>query len=369
MADSNYFIGLISGTSVDGVDCALVQFDGNLPSLIATHFSATDSLLRKKILHLCEGKQIDLGQYGQIDVEIGHAFANAVNELLEQVSIDTGAIRAIGSHGQTVYHQPTGKFPFTLQLGDPNTIAQLTGITTIADFRRRDMAAGGEGAPLAPLLHKNCFHSSTADRVVINIGGISNITVLPKDGHCVDFDTGPGNVLMDFWIAKNRQQTFDNNGDWARTGNTSQELLTTLLEEPYFSLPHPKSTGRELFNAGWLESKLQQFNNDIADADVQATLLELTVNSIVTAVQRVASPTEIYICGGGAHNAVLMERLEQGFDGRSVETTSAVGVDPDWVEAVAFAWMAKQTLEGQVVDTTAFTGAAEATILGGIYQA
>lgn len=369
MVTNDYFIGLISGTSVDGIDCALVEFTDNKPRLVATHFVTIDHALREKILKLCEGTEIDLKMYGQVDVEIGRRFATAANELLENESITAATIKAIGSHGQTVYHQPVGEFPFTLQLGDPNTIAQHTGITTVADFRRRDMTVGGEGAPLAPLMHRNCFQSATEDRVVINIGGISNITVLNKDGQCAAFDTGPGNVLMDFWIDKCKQQTIDNDGDWARTGEVNQELLELLLQEEYFSLPHPKSTGRELFNGHWLENKLNAIEEDVSGADVQATLLQLTVSTIVAEIQRSAAPAKVYVCGGGVHNSVLMEKLQQTLSDCTVNSTSALGVDPDWVEAIAFAWMAKQTIEGRASDTSAFTGASQATILGGIYQA
>lgn len=369
MATSDYYIGLISGTSIDGVDCALVQFENEQPQLQATHFKPSDAALREKILRLCDGKQIDLELYGQTDVEIGRVFAAAAMELLEEAKVDKSAIRAIGSHGQTVYHHPLGNYPFTLQLGDPNSIAALTGITTVADFRRRDMAVGGQGAPLAPLLHRNCFRSSNHDRVVLNLGGISNITVLNRDGSCCAFDTGPANVLMDYWIEKHQQQRFDKNGDWARTGKTDQALLKSFLDEEYFSRAIPKSTGRELFNGHWLQDKLQQYGEPVAAEDVQATLLELTTSTVVSAIKRETSPQQVYVCGGGAHNSALMERLQQSLADCSVESSSVAGIDPDWVEAIAFAWMAKQTIEGHPIDASAFTGATEAVILGGIYQA
>ncbi len=369
MTDSRYYIGLISGTSVDGVDCVLVQFENDQPRLLHTYFKAVEPELKAKILSLCSGTQINLSDYGQIDVEIGQEFAVAVNRLLEKASIDAASITAIGSHGQTVYHQPGGDYPFSLQLGDPNTIAQLTGITTVADFRRRDMAAGGEGAPLAPLLHRNCFHSSAEDRVVVNIGGISNITVLNKDGECAAFDTGPGNVLMDYWIHKIKGQDFDADGDWARAGSVAEGFLQGLLDDEYFSRPHPKSTGRELFNGPWLEDKLKQFAEKISDVDVQATLLSFTASTIASDIHRIATPQHAYICGGGVHNSALMECLQQHLGDCIVTTSSAVGLDPDWVEAVAFAWMAKKTIDGEAIDTSAFTGARQASILGGIYQA
>lgn len=369
MIDSDLYIGLISGTSIDGVDCALVQFDDNRPILLASHFSPTSAELRKKTLQLCVGTDLDLRLYGQVDIELGRVFAAAVNALLKKAAVDSASVKAIGSHGQTVWHQPGGGCPFTLQLADPNIITQATGITTVADFRRRDMAAGGQGAPLASLLHKNCFASPTEDRVVVNIGGISNITVLEKSGKCVAFDTGPGNVLMDYWAGKNLEKNFDANGDWARTGDANAALLSLLLAQEYFSLPPPKSTGRELFNGHWLESKLRQCQNEVAAVDVQATLLDFTVATVVAEIRKIVLPDKIYICGGGVHNTTLITALQSAMPESVVATTAAVGLDPDWVEAIAFAWMAKQTMAGQPVDTRAFTGAAEAIILGGIYQA
>ena len=366
--NSDYYIGLISGTSVDGIDCALVQFDEDSPNLVETHFSPTEPALREKILRLSKGTNIDLSFFGQVDIAIGRAFAAAAISVLNKASVLAEAVTAIGSHGQTVFHQPKGAFPFSLQLGDPNTIAQLTGITTIADFRRRDMAVGGEGAPLAPLLHRNCFASASIDRVIVNIGGISNITVLEKQQNCFAFDTGPGNVLMDYWVEKNKNQTYDDNGNWARSGKVNAKLLDGLLDEKYFSLPYPKSTGRELFNASWLKKKLDLLTGTIPAEDVQATLLETTARTISRAINETTSPQEIYICGGGAQNQCLMNRLRELFPDCIVDTTSTLGVHPDWVEATAFAWMAKQTYAGKAIDTMALTGASQPTILGGIYR-
>lgn len=369
MTDSDLYIGLISGTSIDGVDCALVQFESDQPTLLASHFCPASDTLRQRVLQLCTGTNIDLQLYGQVDVELGRVFAAGVKQLLKQAAVDAASIKAIGSHGQTVWHQPSGEFPFSLQLADPNVIAHSTGITTVADFRRRDMAAGGQGAPLAPLLHRNCFSSSSEDRVVVNIGGISNITVLEKSGQCLAFDTGPGNVLMDYWIDKNLHKKFDSDGDWARTGVVNEALLAALLEEPYLTLASPKSTGRELFNGQWLELKLKQCQVDVAAVDVQATLLQFTVATIVTAIRKLVVANQISICGGGAHNLSLMQALQIAVPESEVTTTAVMGIDPDWVEAIAFAWMAKQTLAGHSIDASAFTGATAATILGGIFQA
>ena len=369
MANLDYYIGLISGTSIDGVDCVLVQFNGDQPKLIATHSEPIELGLRENILQLCGGKNINLELYGNTDVAIGQLFAKAALTLLANEDIERTAVRAIGSHGQTVFHHPQGDTPFTLQIGDPNSIAHLTGITTIADFRRRDMAAGGEGAPLAPLLHRNCFQSASTDRVVLNVGGIANITVLNKDGTCLAFDTGPANVLMDYWIAKHQQKNYDKNGDWAASGKLIPPLLKLLLDQPYFSKAVPKSTGRELFNGLWLEEKLHKLGQELSIADVQATLLRFTIDSIVDEIRKTSQPTEVYVCGGGAHNSAFMAGLQARLRNCNVLSTAKLGIDPDWVEAIAFAWMAKQTSEGRSIDTTSFTGAKQATILGGIYKA
>ena len=369
MANSDYYIGLMSGTSVDGVDCALVQFDGDYPKLIATHSEPIESGLREDILRLCSGKNIDLELYGNTDVAIGQLFAQAALTLLENEDIERTAVRAIGSHGQTVFHHPEGDTRFSLQIGDPNSIAHLSGITTIADFRRRDMAAGGEGAPLAPLLHRKCFQSASTDRVVLNVGGIANITVLNKDGTCLAFDTGPANVLMDYWIAKHQQKNYDKNGDWAASGKIIQPLLKLLLNEPYFSKVAPKSTGRELFNGFWLEEKLHKLGQELTIADVQATLLRFTIDSIANEIREAAQPTEVYVCGGGTHNNAFMAGLQDRLRDCNVLSTAKLGIDPDWVEAIAFAWLAKQTSEGRSIDTSPFTGAAKAIVLGGIYKA
>lgn len=368
MANSDYYIGLISGTSIDGVDCALVQFTGDTPTVVNTHCNEIPPQLRSRILQLCRGTAIDLPLYGAVDVEIGRLFANSANTLLAKAKLKASDITAIGSHGQTVFHAPTGDYPFTLQIGDPNSIAQLTGITTVADFRRRDMVVGGEGAPLAPLLHRNCFASADVTRVVVNIGGISNITVLDPKQDCFAFDTGTGNVLMDYWIEKQQQLNFDKGGAWAATGKVHESLLRLFLEEPYFAEPHPKSTGRELFNGPWLEKKLAAVAAPVAAEDVQATLLELTAMTIHADIQKATKAQEVFICGGGAQNTVLMNRLQSLFGTVPVASTASLGVHPDWVEATAFAWMAKQTMEGKPIDTTALTGADKPVILGGIYR-
>jgi anhydro-N-acetylmuramic acid kinase len=369
MSNKQLYIGLISGTSVDGIDCVLVHFNGAMPELLATHSHPIPDSLRASVLELCKGESGSLRQLGTVSRQLGVLFADAANAVLAESGHKTQDVAAIGSHGQTVWHEPEGEHPFTLQIGDPNTIAQGTGITTIADLRGRDLAAGGQGAPLAPLLHRNVFHSPDVDRAIVNIGGFGNITALPRTGNCLAFDTGPGNVLMDYWIEKNRQQNFDRNGEWAATGQFSLELLNLLLAEEYFNRPPPKSTGRELFNGKWLEARLALLNKALSAEDVQATLVTFTASTIVSDLARYAAAQEVYVCGGGAHNGRLMDEISKLASDISVHSTEKLGMNPDWVEATAFAWMAQQTLAGKPIDTGDFTGARTPVILGGIYQA
>lgn len=368
MAKPELYIGLISGTSMDGIDAALVEFKDDRPRLIASYAHDLDDELREKLLELSRGDDISLRDLGRTHIAIGDSFADAAAALLAKADLKPEAIAGLGSHGQTVWHEPEGERPFTLQLGDPNTIAQRSGISTVADLRGRDIAAGGEGAPLAPLLHRDVFHSPDADRVILNIGGMANITVLPRSGACRAFDTGPGNVLMDYWIGKHRQERFDRDGAWACGGQFKLSLLNALLQEDYFSQPIPKSTGRELFNGRWLESKIEALGMEFEAQDVQATLLTLTVTTIVSDLGRYSTPQEMYVCGGGVHNKALMAELSKVAGDFSVDSTAKLGVDPDWVEAMAFAWIARETLAGRAVDTGAFTGASRPVMLGGVYQ-
>ena len=274
------------------------------------------------------------------------------------------------SHGQTLFHAPAGDPAFSMQSGDANRIAEITGITTVADFRRRDIAAGGQGAPLVPAFHQAIFHDPTTSRAILNIGGIANLTLLPADGKPVTgFDSGPGNVLLDAWHEKHRHAGFDTNGDWGRSGELHQPLLDQLLDHPYFSRPPPKSTGRELFCLHWLEVILQSGYPDLPAADVQRTLCELTVQSITTSLQQFAADVgQVLVCGGGVHNSLLMQRLGQLLPLCQVESSEKHGLHPDWVEAVAFAWLAKQTLDGNPGNLPSVTGARRPVILGAIHR-
>lgn len=383
---SNLYIGLMSGTSMDALDCVVVQFDepqkNNSPAdtkqvvILGTVSLPFPNKMRKKMLQLCEGGYTEKQQMGELLswAELDHQFAklsaSAINQLLEQLAIDPAQIRAIGSHGQTIRHFPEHACAHSLQLGDPNLIAELTGITTIADFRRRDIASGGQGAPLVPAFHQDIFAGNSIDRVVLNIGGIANITLLPADNSQLGsgFDTGPGNTLMDEWIRQHKNKPYDHDGQWAQSGQINTSLLERLLSDDYFLRVAPKSTGRELFNINWLNSHLMS-EPDIKAVDVQATLLELTARSIATDINRSFPSGEVLVCGGGALNSRLLDRLQIHLKSFDVRTSSNAGLEPLWVEATAFAWLAKQTLDGLAGNLPAVTGAAGPRILGGIYQA
>jgi anhydro-N-acetylmuramic acid kinase len=367
MAD--YFIGLMSGTSMDALDAVLLDFAVSPPRLIATHSLELDEELRRALLALAQPGDNELDRLAQLDVQLGRLSAQLCLQLMDKAGIESREVQAIGSHGQTIRHAPSAHTPYTVQIGDPNTIAQLSGITTVADFRRRDLAVGGQGAPLVPAFHQALFHSGEKNRVILNIGGIANITTLPADTSqpASGFDTGPGNMLMDAWTQLYQKQPYDKNGDWARSGSVDAELLNELLSDPYFATQPPKSTGREQYNLHWLE---QQMHGSHKVADVQATLCELTAATIAYAIMQFAPQTEeLFVCGGGARNNYLMERIGYYLEGCSVTTTTELGIDPQWVEAMAFAWLARQTLLGLSGNLTTVTGAKEAVILGGIYPA
>jgi anhydro-N-acetylmuramic acid kinase len=364
-----YYVGLMSGTSLDGIDAALVRFEGERPFLEASHYHPFPAELRERLSALILSPSVTWDALGQLDAELGELFASCVTTLLKRHP-PAQPVRAVGSHGLTVRHQTSGPFPFTLQIGDPNRIAQRTGVCVVADLRRRDMAAGGQGAPLAPAFHAAVFRSAEENRAVLNLGGIANVTVLPADPArpVTGWDTGPANGLLDFWIGCHQGGAYDRDGAWAARGRIIPELLKALLDEPYFSLPPPKSTGRELFNPIWLEGKTRDLPAT-EPVDVQATLAELTALSVAASLQDYAPNTRrVLVCGGGAHNGDLMARLTRLL-GCPVVSTERYGVAPDWVEAMAFAWLARQTLFNRPGNLKEVTGARAPVILGGIYPA
>lgn len=353
---------------MDAIDAALLDFQDDKCQLVASYSHTFPGELKQQLQGLIQSESISLRDFGTLDVALGRAFADATNQLIQQQQIDKNEITAIGSHGQTVFHAPDNTPPFTLQIGDPNCISQFTGITTVADFRRRDVAAGGQGAPLVPAFHNQVFRSQQHNRVILNIGGIANITVLPSDQNkpIFGFDTGPGNCLLDEWSQQHLNQAYDKNGAWAATGSINNELLQQLLADDYFSLPAPKSTGREYFNQHWLK----QYSTDDTPVNIQATLTQLSIESIAKAIETHAPDcNEIYVCGGGAFNARLMQGLESRLASIKVKTTTELGIDPEWVEAAAFAWLAKQTVENKPGNIAEVTGASASLILGGIYPA
>jgi len=357
----------MSGTSLDGIDAGLVDFSDGKINLVAFHYTPFPLELRQRIHELSQPEQaILLKDYGQLDSQLGQMFAEAAMELLELADIPPAKIKAIGSHGQTIYHEPVQPFGFSLQIGDPNRIAQLTGITTIADFRRRDIAVGGQGAPLVPAFHQAVFGDPSIPTTVLNIGGIANITIL-DDEQVSGFDTGPGNTLLDYWHQKYHQKSYDANGDWAASGQVNFELLQILQSDDYFQLAPPKSTGKEYFSPAWLQRKLHDDFIDLPAQDVQATLCQLTANSIADAVNKYAENSmRILVCGGGAHNRQLLNALRSNLN-IPLLSTAEHGIAPDHVEAIAFAWLARQTLNGLPGNLCRVTGAAKPVILGGIY--
>ncbi len=367
---NQYYLGLISGTSADGIDAALVRFDGDAtharPELAFGRTYPWDPALRARLVELGQRTaMLTLDEVGELDVRIGRAFAQAAKAAIEASGVATADIAAIGSHGQTLRHRAQGEIPFTLQLGDPSTIAERCGLRVVADFRRRDVAAGGHGAPLVPAFHAATLHSDAEDRAALNLGGIANFTLLPANGAVRGFDTGPANGLMDAWCLRHSGQAYDMGGGFAAQGRIDEALLARLLDEPWFALPPPKSTGRDQFHLAWMESKLR---GDEAPADVQATLLALSVRTIADALRAAQPHTQrVIACGGGVHNPLLMAALAAAMPGSVVESSAMHGLDPDFVEAMAFAWLARETLAGRPGNLPAVTGAAGPRVLGAIY--
>ncbi len=371
---ARYYLGMLSGTSRDGADCALVRFDNDRPSVTASQCVAYPSSLAGMLQRMIERRsRPDDAEMAIADRELAEFFALAAWGLLDRAGVEPESVRAVGSHGQTVWHHPVRRNPESIQLGDPQRIADLLGIPVVGRFRQADLEAGGQGAPLAPLLHRALLRPDAGRRAVVNIGGISNVSVLHPDGRVSGFDTGPGNCLLDAWVNQHRGSDYDAGGAWAEGGTVDRALLDRLLDDPYFSLPPPKSTGVEYFNSHWLQGHLE--GNDPANTtpaasaaqDVQATLAELTATTIAEAVLA-ASATELRVCGGGSHNSDLMRRLGRLLPKLSVTTTAELGLDPDWVEAVLFAWLARERIAGRPQDTPPITGASQPVVLGEVFK-
>lgn len=357
------FIGLISGTSMDGIDAALVDVEQN--KLIHGITYPYSTKLQDQLLKFDAYQKHTLQSVLQLNHILGAEFAQAALALLKETPYQAADIQAIGSHGQTLYHDPNADIPTTLQLGCPHTIAAHTNITVVADFRTRDMVLGGQGAPFAPLYHQELFKNDTLPVALVNIGGIANLTILHQSDVTSGYDTGPGNALMDAWIKKHKNLPYDANGAWAQTGELLPELLVKLLEDAYFSKPTPKSIDKAYYSLSWLE---QYLNPNNKPEDVQNTLLHLTAHSVADSVKFSAkSCTQVLLCGGGAHNQALIKALTHYLPGYVVDTTLAFNIHPDYIEAMMFAWLAKQTLSSNPVDLTRITGADKPAILGAIY--
>lgn len=376
---SNYYIGLMSGTSMDGIDAVVVDFSsaasGETPHLICAHSHSWPDDVYQQLLACRDLADEELHLLQDLDIRLGTIFAEATLALLDKAKLTADDIIALGNHGQTLRHRPDTSRPFSLQIGDAKTLAQQTGIRVISDFRSADIAAGGQGAPLAPAFHADVFSSDNEDRGILNIGGIANLTTLPAGAngdecHLVTgFDTGPGNTLMDAWMTKTCGRSFDENGEFARSGKINEALLKRCLSAAYFAAPPPKSTGFEQFNLKWLSAQLEQQpeSDALSNADIQATLCELSARSICEAVSRYAGNIKhLLVCGGGVHNAHLMARIRSSLPECLVESTEVCGIHPDWVEAMAFAWLAKRTLNHQPGNLPSVTGARKAVVLGRI---
>jgi anhydro-N-acetylmuramic acid kinase len=370
MPASNLYIGLMSGTSLDGVDGVLADFSGRGIRTLEAAFTPFPDALRAELMALQAASDNELEREALAANALAHCYADCVRQLLAQAP---GPVRAVAVHGQTIRHRP--ELGFTRQTNNPALLAELTGVDVIADFRTRDIAAGGQGAPLVPAFHQARFGKPRQVRVVVNIGGIGNISVLHGDGRVNGYDTGPGNVLMDLWVARHTGKPYDENGAFAAAGRVDETLLHILLDEPYFRQPPPKSTGRDLFHAEWLDLKLAQRPNlaSLAPADVQATLTRLTAVSIARAIQDSTAghaAHAVYVCGGGAYNGVLLRDIEDALGGGiPVKSTDELGVAPNRVEALAFAWLGYRFMRRQPGNLPAVTGAQGLRVLGALYPA
>jgi anhydro-N-acetylmuramic acid kinase len=365
------YLGLMSGTSADGIDAALVRFAGGGGVALQAEVLAARTLpwepgIRARLVWLGQGGSLEsLDELGTLDAQVGEAFAEAALAVLAEAGLEPRQVAAIGSHGQTVRHRPYLKHAFSLQIGDASRIAERTGITTVADFRRRDIAAGGQGAPLLPALHHALLHDAGEDRAVLNLGGIANLTLLPVTGEARGFDTGPANALMDLWCHEHTGRAYDEAGAWGATGVVDDALLSRLLDDSWFAAPPPKSSGREQFQRAWLAPRL---HGDEFPADVQATLRALTTRTVADALRATQPGTRrLLVCGGGAHNPPLLQALREALPGVTVASTADHGLDPDHVEAMGFAWLARETLAGRPGNLPAVTGAAGPRVLGAIH--
>lgn len=369
-----FYVGLMSGTSADGVDAVIMSANNGCFKVIASHSLAFKPHVSTKIKQLFEPAINEIDRLGQLDRELAIIYAQCINELIQLSNINTNDVVAVGCHGQTIRHRPNQDLPFSLQIGDATLVAQLTGIDVISDFRKSDISQGGQGAPLAPGFHHAIFGSKQTERFVVNIGGIANITHLPVNEKVTGWDTGPGNGLMDAWIEKVKDEPFDNSGDWAKTGDVDNQLLSSLGSHKYFARKPPKSTGKEEFTLSWVEQELKKIPHQIRPACVQATLAELTATNIAQTInglmkknyqQKTTQPAQAFICGGGAYNHHLVNRIAKHSEA-AIQTTDTLGLNPMLVEAAAFAWLAHQFKHRLPGNIPSVTGAKRPVVLGSL---
>ena len=395
MLQSGYFIGLMSGTSLDGIDAVLVKiesaFETNQPviqnqlsfqnqlnthnqlktQIVSSLCQPLPNTIKASLQHLSESPLTSLSAIGELDQQLSQAFANAVNSLLSHANIAATEVQAIGCHGVTLWHQPKGEFGFSMQLTNPNRLAQLTGIDVVSDFRNMDIAAGGQGAPLVPAFHKAIFAGRLDKAIILNLGGIANITVIHPNKPLLGYDTGPANTLMNLWCERHKQQAYDANGDWAAAGKLDSSLLANLMSEPYFQQAFPKSTGKELFNLNWLDTVLKNAklaqNVDYSANDIQTALAHLTAKSVATQLNLFEDISTVLVCGGGVHNQFVVNKIQDYAKQKCLYSTQEYGVDPDLMEAMAFAWLAYQRINANKTELSTVTGARVNTVLGAWY--
>jgi anhydro-N-acetylmuramic acid kinase len=363
---SDLYIGIMSGTSMDGIDAVIIDLNNHTKIIEQATVPFTEKV-HQEITALISNPNTSLAHLGYLNIAISELYVEVVQKVLAKAKLNANQISAIGCHGQTIFHQPDGEHRFSTQLGSGSYLAEKTQITTVTDFRNRDMAAGGQGAPLVPAFHSELFKDISKDRLIINIGGIANCTWIPSNGEIIGFDIGPGNTLMDCWIKRCCDKAYDRNGDWSATGTVSNSLLEVLLSDPYFRKNYPKSTGREYFNLDWMKYRAEQLKNEIEIEDVQATLAELTAYTIAKTIIQF-KPEQTFFCGGGFHNIRLISRINDLTSATNC-STEELGLAPDLVEAAAFGWLAKRCLEKKNGTLASVTGAKYSSIAGAIYTA
>jgi anhydro-N-acetylmuramic acid kinase len=360
---SELYIGVMSGTSLDGIDIVLCEIDNDTLELIHSQEYLFDTKLKNDILNAIHSK-VDLKFIGELDTRLGEIYAKTINSFIQNHTIDKTKITAIGLHGQTLWHEPNGEYPFSMQLANSSLITTITGVSVVSDFRQKDIALGGQGAPLTPAFHKFIFSKLDKKVAVLNIGGMANISILSDE--LIGYDTGCGNVLLDLWITKNKNLKYDKDGEWAKRGNINEKLLKQMLGDEYFKLLAPKSTGREYFNQSWIDTQLSRYLK-LEPQDVQATLLALTSKSISNEVKK-TDTNLLIVCGGGVKNKALMDSLDEELKYVEVVSSDECGVSSDFMEAMAFAWLAYKRIHKQKVELKTVTGARKNTILGCIYE-